>query len=74
MSFALFENDTELSRGFNSYEAAFKHADEAGLTDKTREKPVLIDGFCILEVDEVKSDGEVDDKTAQDWSLPSRVN
>ena len=74
MSYALFENDTELSRGFNSYEAAFKHADEAGLTDNTREKPALLDGFRILEVEEVGSDGEADDKTAKDWSLPSRVN
>lgn len=74
MSYALFEDDTELSRGFNSYDAAFKHADDAGLTDKTREKPMLIDGFRILEVEEVASDGEADDKTAKDWTLPSRVN
>jgi len=70
MPYALFENDTELSRGFKSYKAAFKHADEADLTDKTREKPVLKDGFQILEVDEITAD----DDTAKEWSPPARVN
>jgi hypothetical protein len=70
MSYALFEHDTELSRGFASYEAALQHAEDAGLTKKTHQKPALVDGYRILEIDEMT----VDDETAEDRSLPPPVN
>jgi hypothetical protein len=44
------------------------------LTDKSREEPVLIDGYQNLEVDELSPNSGADDETAKDWSLSSRVN
>lgn len=70
MSYALFDHDTELSRGFESYEAAFKHADEAGLTEKRTDKPKLIDGYKIVEIEEAVAD----DETAKDWAPHARGN
>jgi hypothetical protein len=42
----------------------------AQVADKTRDKPALKNGFQILEVDEAIAN----DKTAEDWVPPARVN
>lgn len=71
MPYALFKNDLELSRGFDTYDVALKHAEDAGLTDKEGNTSTLIDGYTILEIEDEQP---ADTETAEEWSLPSRLN
>lgn len=70
MPYALFEDKTKLSGDYPTYEDAWRHAEEAGLTDMVGDKPILADGYVI----EPCPDGAADRQTAQQWTLPSRIN
>jgi hypothetical protein len=47
MPYALFEDDTKLSKEFPNRDDVWKHADEAGLVDVVDGKTVLEDGYTI---------------------------
>lgn len=70
MPYALFEDKTKLSSDFPTYEDAWRHAEEAGLTDMIDDKVILADGYVI---EPCPADG-ADTQTASQWTLPSRIN
>jgi hypothetical protein len=70
MPYALFEDKTKLSRDYPTYEDAWRHAEEAGLTDMVGDKQILADGYVI----EPCAGESADTQTASQWTLPSRVN
>jgi hypothetical protein len=47
MPYALFEDKQKLSQDYPTYEEAWRHADEAGLTDVVGGTVVLADGYVI---------------------------
>ena len=70
MPYALFEDKQKLSRSYPTYEEAWRHADEAGLTDVVNDKLILADGYVI----EPCPDESTDMQSASGWTLPSRIN
>lgn len=72
MSYALFDDDKKLSRDFDTYEAAWAHAEEAGLTDSDGGKTVLFDGYRIEPCE--PEEPTASDETAKEWTQPARIN
>ena len=70
MPYALFEDKTKLSGDYPTYEDAWRHAEEAGLTDTIDDKLILADGYVI----EPCAEDSADAQTASEWTLPSRIN
>ncbi len=69
MSYVLFEDKTKLSSDYPTYEEAWRHAEEAGLTDIVAGRTILADGYVI----EPCLDESADTATASQWTLPSRI-
>jgi hypothetical protein len=75
MPYALFDDDKKLSRDFDTYEAAWAHAEEAGLTDSDGGKTVLFDDYRIEPCEPSTGEEAVaSDETAKEWTQPARVN
>jgi hypothetical protein len=63
MAYAVFKDDEKLSRTFPTKEEALEKADEAGLVDTAKGKPVLEDNLTIkpcAPVAERKGDEDLD--------------
>jgi hypothetical protein len=63
MAYAVFKDDEKLSRTFPTKEETLEKADEAGLVDTVKDKPVLLDNLTIKPCapdPEHKSDEDLD--------------
>lgn len=66
MAYALFEDGLKLSNDFDSFEEAWRHAEEAGLTDMVGDKVVLAGNYRTAHCDgdhPEAANGETEDTT-----------